>query len=62
MLIAAITIELLGISTVGIGIGLLVAYGASPPAVIIPIGSVLVAAGGIIWGKFIRGKNVISKD
>ena len=52
-----ITIELVGISVVGIGIGLEVALGGDVYLVMITGGSLLVAAGGIIWGKFMRGGN-----
>ena len=50
-----ITIELVGISVVGVGIGLEVALGGDVYLVMITGGSLLVAAGGIIWGKFMRG-------
>jgi len=50
-----IVIELVGISVVGIGIGLEMALGGEIYLVMITTGSCLVAAGGIIWGKFMRG-------
>ena len=50
-----ITIELIGISVVGIGIGLEVALGGPVYLVMITAGSLLIAAGAVIWGKFMRG-------
>jgi len=50
-----ILIELVGISTVGVGIGLEMAQGGSIYLIMITTGSCIVAAGGIIWGKFMRG-------
>lgn len=50
-----ILIELIGISTVGIGIGLEIAFGGEAYLVVITVGSLLIATGGIIWGKFMRG-------
>lgn len=50
-----ITIELVGISVVGVGIGIEVALGGDIYLFMITGGSLLVAAGGIIWGKFMRG-------
>ena len=50
-----IAIELVGISVVGIGIGLELALGGSVYFVVITAGSLLIATGGIIWGKFMRG-------
>ena len=49
-----IMIELVGISVVGIGIGLEVALGGSIYLVMITAGSCLIAIGGVIWGKFMR--------
>ena len=49
-----IVIELTGISVVGIGIGLEIALGGEVYLVMITGGSLLVAAGGILWGKFIK--------
>lgn len=51
-----ISLELLGIATIGTGIGIEVAMGADIGYLAISIGSVLVASGGIIWGKFMRGQ------
>ena len=49
-----ICIELVGISAVGVGVGLEVAFGGEIYLITITVGSCLVAAGGIIWGKFMR--------
>lgn len=49
-----IVIELVGISTVGAGIGLELALGGEVYLVTITFGSLLIATGGIIWGKFMR--------
>ncbi len=51
-----IIIELLGISTVGGGIGLELSVGGQVYLVMITVGSLFIATGGIIWGKFMRGK------
>ena len=51
-----VIIELVGISTVGIGIGLEIALGGQAYLIVITVGSLLVATGGIIWGKFVRRK------
>ncbi len=50
-----IVIELVGISTIGAGIGLELAQGGSIYLIMITTGSCLVALGGIVWGKFMRG-------
>lgn len=50
-----ITIELVGISVVGAGIGLELAFGGEVYLVMITGGSLLVATGGILWGKFVKG-------
>jgi len=52
--ILPIVIEIFGIGIVATGIGYEVATGAHLGFVIICIGSWLIAAGGIIWGKFAR--------
>lgn len=51
-----IGIELFGISVIGIGIGLELSQGGDICLVMITTGSCLVAAGGVIWGKFMRGR------
>ena len=50
-----IALELIGIGTIGAGIGLELAQGGTIYLVIITTGSLLVASGGIIWGKFLKG-------
>ena len=49
-----IVIELIGIGTIGAGIGLELAQGGAIYLVTITIGSLLVASGGMIWGKFLK--------
>ncbi len=49
-----IIIELVGISTVGTGIGMELAIGGAIYLVVITAGSCLIAIGGVIWGKFMR--------
>ncbi len=50
----AISLELVGISAIGAGIGVELAIGADIGWALISVGSVIVAAGGIVWGKFMR--------
>ncbi len=50
-----VVVELAGIATIGAGIGIELAAHASIGYLAITIGSLLVAAGGVIWGKFMRG-------
>ena len=50
-----IVIELVGISVIGTGIGLELSQGGEIYLVMITVGSCLVAAGGVIWGKFMHG-------
>jgi len=49
-----IAIELVGISIVGIGIGLEIALGGQVYLVMITAGSLLIATGGLIFAKFMR--------
>jgi len=49
-----IIIELVGIAAIGAGIGVEIALGADLGWALMSGGSVIVAAGGIIWGKFIK--------
>lgn len=49
-----ITIELIGIATIGVGIGVELATHADIGWGLVTTGSCLVAIGGVIWGKFIR--------
>lgn len=50
-----IALELIGIATIGAGIGVELVMGAHIGLVAITIGSCLLAVGGVIWGKFMRG-------
>ena len=50
-----VVLELAGIATVGAGIGVELAAQANMGYLVITIGSLLVATGGVIWGKFMRG-------
>jgi len=54
MKLLPIILELLGVAAVGCGIGIEIGMGADVGYVVITIGSVLVATGGIIWGKFMK--------
>ena len=53
-LVLCVIIEVLGISTVGAGIGVEIALGADLGYVLITAGSLSVAAGGLIFAKFYR--------
>jgi len=50
-----ITIELVGISLTSIGVGIELTMHADIGYVAMTLGSILLAIGGIIWGKFCRG-------
>jgi len=50
-----VTLEIVGITTIGIGIGVELATNASIGWAMVTIGSCLVAIGSVIWGKFMRG-------
>jgi len=50
-----IALELVGIAAIGTGIGVEIAAHAETGWVLVTAGSLLVAAGGVIWGKFMRG-------
>jgi hypothetical protein len=50
----AIVLELIGIASIGTGIGVELTIGADIGFVAITVGSLMVATGGIIWGKFLR--------
>ena len=52
--IIPITIELVGIATIGVGIGVELATHADIGWALVTTGSCLVAVGGVIWGKFTR--------
>jgi hypothetical protein len=49
-----IILELVGIAGIGCGIGTEYSMGSDVGYLAITIGSVLIAIGGVIWGKFIR--------
>ncbi|MBA2084675.1 hypothetical protein DMTZ50_0480 [Dehalococcoides mccartyi] len=51
----SIIIEVVGVAAIGTGIGVELATHADIGWATITIGSCLVAMGGVIWGKFIRG-------
>ena len=51
-----IVLELIGIGTIGAGIGLELAQSGVIYLVIITTGSLLVTGGSIIWGKFMHGE------
>ena len=56
MRLTAIIIELVGITVIGAGIGLELALGGEIYLVVITIGSVLVAGGGLLWSKVYHRK------
>ncbi len=49
-----IALELTGIATIGVGIGIELATHADIGWAVVTTGSCLVAIGGVIWGKFMR--------
>ncbi len=51
-----VVLEVVGIATVGVGIGVELMTHASTGHVVITMGSLLVAAGGVIWGEFMGGE------
>jgi len=50
----AVGLEILGIAAVGLGIGVGLATGAGMGHVLITGGGLLVACGGVLFGKFLR--------
>lgn len=52
-----ILLELVGIGTIGAGIGVEIATHADLGWAMVTSGSCLVAIGGVIWGKFVRGEH-----
>lgn len=56
MKLLAIALELVGIAGIGTGIGIELSLGADIGFVVITVGSLLVAGGGIVWGKFLRNR------
>ena len=57
MKLLAIVLEIIGIAAIGAGIGVELVIGADIGFVAITVGSLLVASGGVIWGKFLKGGN-----
>ena len=55
-LIIPVVIELTGIAIISVGIGLEIAFGGEVYLVMITIGSLFIATGGIIFGKFMKGE------
>lgn len=53
--ILPVVLELIGIIAISSGIGIELASKADIGYVIITVGSLFIATGGIIWGKFIKG-------
>ncbi len=53
-MLLAIIVELVGIATIGTGIGIELATHADIGWATVTIGSCLVAIGGVIWGKFAK--------
>jgi len=49
-----VTLEIVGIATIGVGIGIEMAAHANVGWVVVTTGSCLVAIGSVIWGKFMR--------
>ncbi len=49
-----VVLEVAGIAIVAVGIGVELTAHASIGNLVITIGSLLVALGGVIWGKFMR--------
>ncbi len=50
-----IALELVGVAIIGVGIGVEMVTHADIGHLVITAGSLLVAIGGVIWGKFIYG-------
>ena len=50
----ALTIEIIGTATVGIGIGIEIGYGADLGFLVITGGSFVVAIGALLWTKVLR--------
>ena len=55
LFISSVVTEIAGIALVGFGIGIEVAFGADLGFVLITGGSLAVAAGGLLFAKFVRG-------
>jgi len=52
MKLVPITLELVGVASIGVGIGVELATHADVGWAAVTTGSCLVAIGGVIWGKF----------
>ncbi len=52
-----ISLELLGITMIGVSIGVEIILHADAGFLMMTIGGWIVAIGGVIWGKFTRGGN-----
>ncbi len=50
-----VIVEIIGVASIGTGIGVELATHADLGWAIVTTGSCLVAIGGVIWGKFIKG-------
>ncbi len=50
----ALIVELTGIAVTGVGVGIELAMQADYGFLAVTVGSLLLAAGGVIWGKFCR--------
>jgi len=50
-----VVLEMVGIAAIGVGIGIELATHADIGWAVVTTGSCLVAIGGVIWGKFMRG-------
>ncbi len=54
LFVLALLLELVGLAAIGCGLGVEVAMEAHFGFIFISVGSVFVATGGIVWGKFMR--------
>lgn len=52
-----ISLELLGITMIGVSIGVEIVLHADMGFLMMTIGGWIVAIGGVIWGKFVKGGN-----
>ena len=53
-ILVSVMIEMIGIAAIGVGIGVEIAYGADWGYIILTVGSVMVAGGGILYAKLLR--------
>ena len=54
MFIFAVALEVVGVAIIGTGIGIEIVSHAEIGYLIITVGSLLVAGGGVVFGKFVR--------